>query len=68
MKQEFEIEPDYKGPFYGFSGLVFGLAKIKGIEAICLFASAAPNPDVPEAPDEESSKIAETILYKMLGL
>jgi hypothetical protein len=66
LKQKFDIEPEYKGPFYGFSGLVFGLAKIKGIEAVCLFESAEPNPENPEAPDEGSSKAVETTLYKML--
>ena len=66
LKQKFDIEPEYKGPFYGFSGLVFGLAKIKGIEAVCLFASAEPNPENPEAPDEGSSKAVETTLNKML--
>jgi uncharacterized protein len=68
MKQKYDIEPDYKGPFYGFSGLVFGLARIKRIEAVCLFASAEPNPENPEAPDEGSSKAVETTLNKMLTL
>lgn len=66
MKQQFDIGPDYKGPFYGFSGLVFGLAKTKGMDAVCLFASAEPNPENPEAPDEESSKVIEATLAKML--
>ena len=68
MKQKFDIGPDYKGPFYGFSGLVFGLAELKGIEAVCLFAGAEPNPENPEAPDEVSSRAVETTLGRMLSV
>ena len=67
MQQRYGIGPDYKGPFYGFSGLVFGLAGLKEIEAISLFASAEPNPEDPEAPDESSSRLAEATLGKMLS-
>ena len=42
MKEKFNIEVEYTGPFYGFSGLVFGLAKRKGIDALCLFAGTEP--------------------------
>ena len=67
MKEKFNIGPDYKGPFYGFSGLVFGLAKLKGLEAVCLFSSAAPNPDDPEVPDEASGEAVMATLDKILG-
>ena len=67
-KEKFQIEVDYKGPFYGFSGLVFGLAKLKGIEALCLFVSAEPVPTDPEAPDEESSKMLLNKLSQILDL
>ncbi len=66
VKQKYKIGPDYKGPFYGFSGLVFGLAKNKSLDAICLFASAEPHPENPEAPDEASSKTVEATLAEML--
>lgn len=66
MKEKFEIEIEYAGPFYGFSGLVFGLAKRKGIDALCLFASTAPNLDDPEFPDPESAKLIADVLNRML--
>ena len=66
MKEKLSIEADYKGPFYGFSGLVFGLAKLKGIEAVCLFGGTKPNPEDPEAPDEESSKMVLGVVKQLL--
>jgi proteasome assembly chaperone (PAC2) family protein len=68
MKEKFKIEVDYKGPFYGFSGLVFGLAKRKGIDALCLFAGTQPNPEEPEFPDPEASKMILDVLSQMLNL
>ena len=68
MKEKFRIEVDYKGPFYGFSGLVFGLAKRKGIDALCLFAGTEPNPEEPELPDPKSSEMLLDVLNQMLGL
>ena len=68
MKEQFRIGVDYVGPFYGFSGLVFGLAKRKGIDALCLFAGTVPNPDDPESPDPESSEMILDVLNQMLGL
>ena len=68
MKERFKIEVDYVGPFYGFSGLVFGSAKRKGIDALCLFAGTEPNPENPESPDPKSSEIILDILNQMLGL
>jgi proteasome assembly chaperone (PAC2) family protein len=68
MKENFKIEVEYTGPFYGFSGLVFGLAKRKGIDALCLFAGTEPNPDDPEFPDPESSGLILDVLDQMLFL
>ena len=67
MKERFKIEVDYVGPFYGFSGLVFGLAKQKGIDAVCLFAGTEPNPEDPEFPDPKSSEMILDVLNQMLG-
>ena len=66
MKEKFEIEVEYVGPFYGFSGLVFGLAKRKSIDALCLFAGTEPNLDNPEFPDPKSSELILEVLNQML--
>ena len=66
MKEKFEIEVEYKSLFYGFSGIVFGLAKRKGIDALCLFAGTEPNPEDPEFPDPESSGLILDVLDQML--
>ena len=68
MKEKFQIEVDYTGPFYGFSGLVFGLAKRKGIDALCLFAGTEPTPEEPEFPDPKSSDAILAVLNQMLSL
>jgi proteasome assembly chaperone (PAC2) family protein len=52
----------------GFSGLVFGLSKLKGIEAICLFAGTQPKEDDLEFPDKEASDNVVELLSRMLGL
>ncbi|MCW4031309.1 MAG: PAC2 family protein [Candidatus Bathyarchaeota archaeon] len=67
MKEKFEIEVEYEGPFYGFSGLVFGLAKRKGVDALCLFAGTEPNLDDPEFPDPKSSELILDALSQMLA-
>jgi proteasome assembly chaperone (PAC2) family protein len=66
MKERFNIEVDYKGPFYGFSGLVFGIAKLKSIDALCLFAGVTPNPENPESPDEEAAQMVRDVLTRLL--
>jgi proteasome assembly chaperone (PAC2) family protein len=66
MKEKFKLEVEYSGPFYGFSGLVFGLAKRKGIDAVSLFAGTEPNHDNPESPDPESSELILDVLDEML--
>jgi len=68
LKEKFEIGTGYKGPFMGFSGLVFGLAKLKGIEAFCLFASTEPNEDNLEFPDKEASDRVMDKLKQILDL
>ena len=67
MKEKFGIEVEYVGPFYGFSGLVFGLAKKRSIDALCLFAGTEPNPDHPEFPDPKSSELILDILNQILA-
>jgi proteasome assembly chaperone (PAC2) family protein len=62
LKLQYGVEVGYEGAFYGFSGLVFGLAQRKGIDAICLFGRTEPTPDFPESPDEEA---ANTVLHKL---
>lgn len=62
MKEKYDIGTGYKGPFMGFSGLVFGLAKLKGIESVCLFSSTQPKEDDLEFPDNEAS---ERIIEKL---
>jgi proteasome assembly chaperone (PAC2) family protein len=68
MREKFGVGLGYKGPFMGFSGLVFGLAKVKGIEAVCLFAGAEPREDNLEFPDEEAAGRVVELLNRILGL
>ena len=69
MKEKFGVGIGYKGPFMGFSGLVFGLAKLKGIEAICLFVNTQPKEkDDLEFPDKEASDRVVELLNRILGL
>jgi proteasome assembly chaperone (PAC2) family protein len=68
MKEKYGLGVSYKGPFMGFSGLVFGQAKIKGIEAICLFAGTEPNEEDLEFPDMEASDRVVELLGKLLSL
>ena len=67
MKEKYSIDIGYKGPFMGFSGLVFGLSKRKGIEAVCLFAGTEPKEDDLEFPDKEASDRALDKLNMILG-
>ncbi len=67
MKEKYSIDIRYKGPFMGFSGLVFGLSKRKGIEALCLFAGTEPKEDDLEFPDKEASDRALDKLNMILG-
>ncbi|MFH0897462.1 MAG: PAC2 family protein [Candidatus Bathyarchaeota archaeon] len=68
LKESYGIEPGYIGPFYGFSGLVFGLAKSRGMEAFCLFGRTEPILDDPEYPDEEAAATLLKHLEQILRL
>jgi proteasome assembly chaperone (PAC2) family protein len=68
MKEKFNIGVGYKGPFMGFSGLVFGLAARKNIEALCLFAATTPTEHDLEFPDQEASERVLEKLRKMFKL
>ncbi|HTY74356.1 MAG TPA: PAC2 family protein [Candidatus Nanoarchaeia archaeon] len=68
MKTRFDVGLGYKGPFMGFSGLVFGMAKLRGIEAVCLFAGTEPVEENLEFPDAEASGRAVELLNRMLSL
>jgi proteasome assembly chaperone (PAC2) family protein len=62
------LKVGYIGPFYGFSGLVFGLTKTRGLEGLSLFARTKPRPKMPESPDEEAAKTLLAVLSQMLRL
>lgn len=68
LKEQYGVEAGYEGPFYGFSGLVFGLAKLRGLDALCLFGRTEPRPDDPESPDEEASENVLRTLDQILSL
>jgi proteasome assembly chaperone (PAC2) family protein len=68
MKEKHDIDIGYKGPFMGFSGLVFGAAKHKGIPALCLFSSTEPKEDDLEFPDEEAADRCLAKLNLILGV
>jgi proteasome assembly chaperone (PAC2) family protein len=68
LKAKFDVGIGYKGPFMGFSGLVFGLAKLKSIEAVCLFTGTEPKEDDLEFPDKEGSDWVVELLNRMLSL
>lgn len=56
------IGTGYEGPFIGFSGLVLGLAKLRGVKGICLFGRSQPNPEDPESPDPRAAgKVLERL-------
>ncbi len=67
MKEKYAIDTGYKGPFMGFSGLVFGLSKLRQIEAICLFAGTQPNQEDLEYPDKEASDRTMAKLKEILS-
>jgi uncharacterized protein len=68
LKEKYGIGIGYKGPFMGFSGLVFGSAQLKGIEATCLFSGSEPKEDDLEFPDKEASNRVADLLNKMFSL
>jgi proteasome assembly chaperone (PAC2) family protein len=68
MKKEYNLDTEYQGPFYGFSGLVFGAAKLKEVEAISLFAGVEAPSGNPEFPAKESAEELLKILKKIIQL
>jgi proteasome assembly chaperone (PAC2) family protein len=60
----------YEGPFMGFSGLVLGSAKLRGIKGVCLFGRSQPSVEDPEYPDPQAAKkLLETLSHVLdLGL
>jgi proteasome assembly chaperone (PAC2) family protein len=59
------IGTSYEGPFIGFSGLVLGAAKMRGIKGVCLFGRSQPNLEDPEFPDPLA---ARKVLEKLGGI
>jgi len=68
MKEEYGLEVEYQGSFYGFSGLVFGLAKLRRIESICLFGRTEPNSGEAEYPDENAVNVILKYLSRILKI
>ncbi len=68
MKEKYDIGTGYKGPFMGFSGLVFGMSARLGIEAVCLFAGTQPPEEDLEFPDKEGAERAVQLINRMLDL
>lgn len=64
--KRFQVEKEYVGPLYSFSGLVFGLATLRGMSGVCLFGRTKPNPDYPEDPDTNAAKIVMEKLQQIL--
>jgi proteasome assembly chaperone (PAC2) family protein len=58
----------YEGPFMGFSGLVLGLAKLRGIKGISLFGRSHPSIEDPEYPDPQAAKRVLEALSRLLDL
>ena len=56
------IGKGYEGPFYGFSGLVFGLAALRDMKGICLFGRTQLSREYPESPDRS---VVDTIIEKL---
>lgn len=66
--KKYGVETEYEGPFIGFSGLVLGLAKLRGIKAACLFGRSQPSPEDPELPDPRAAKKVLEKLSSILDL
>ena len=62
------IGTGYEGPFMGFSGLVLGMAKLRGIKGICLFGRSQPSVEDPEYPDPQAAKRVLEALSRVLDL
>ena len=66
LRDQYQLNIGYEGPFYGFSGMVFGLAKTRGLDAITLFGQTTPDSQAPEKPDESAAQSILDILLPML--
>jgi proteasome assembly chaperone (PAC2) family protein len=62
------IEIGYEGPFFGFSGLVFGLGTLRRINGISLFGRTKPIPEEPEYPDKNAAKAILEKVNTLLNL
>ncbi|MFQ5761636.1 MAG: PAC2 family protein [Candidatus Bathyarchaeia archaeon] len=62
------LGPGYEGPFYGFSGLLFGLSRAYNLQSLALFSQTKPAPDNPEEPDVEAAESLLTVVNSLLGL
>ncbi|XES78336.1 MAG: PAC2 family protein [Candidatus Bathyarchaeia archaeon] len=68
MKKDFDVGVGYKGPFMGFSGLIFGFTKLVDIDAVCLFAGTEPTENDLEFPDQEAADRIVEVLGRVLSL
>lgn len=66
LQDQFDLNIGYEGPFYGFSGMIFGLAKTRGFDAITLFGQTSPDSEAPEKPDETAAQSVLEVLRPML--
>jgi len=65
---KYDIKTEYTGPFYGFTGLVFGLATLRDLKGVCLFGRTRPNPEHPEEPDPEAAKMVLEKIFQILEI
>jgi len=68
LKEKYGLEVEYQGSFYGFSGLVFGLAKLRSIESICLFGKTESTSGEAESPDENAVSVILKYLSRILKI
>ena len=68
LNRRYGLKVGYVGPFYGFSGLVFGLTMSRGLEGLSLFARTTPRPKTPESPDQAAATTLLRVLSEMLSL
>jgi len=66
LKKTYNLKTEYQGPFYGFSGLVFGAAKLEGMEAISLFSGVEPQSKNPEFPAKKEAEVLIKVLKKII--
>ena len=66
LHDQYNLNIGYEGPFYGFSGMIFGLAKTRGLDAITLFGQTTPDSQAPERPDESAAQSVLEVLQPML--